>query len=174
MTKMIELVEEMRARLNQAAESEHALVRALGEALSRVDQKLLQDVRNMAVDHESRRGEILHELQTLATRIGTFPTQREQVPGVEFGNPTSKPIAAAILGASCAAAHDSGTPSYEWGDRVHQTAPRLRAIEYVRSIRRCKSDRQPPGHARRSQLRGSGLGPPGRPAIIDRKEQVDR
>ena len=95
MTKMIELVEEMRARLNQAAESEHALVRALGEALSRVDQKLLQDVRNMTVDHESRRGEILHELQTLATRIGTFPTQREQVPGVEFGNPTSKPIAAA-------------------------------------------------------------------------------
>jgi hypothetical protein len=95
MTKMIELVEEMRARLNQSAESEHALVRALGEALSRVDQKLLQDVRNMTVDHESRRGAILHELQTLATRIGAFPTQREQVPGVEFGNPTSKPIAAA-------------------------------------------------------------------------------
>ena len=73
MSKMIELVEEMRARLNQITDTEQALVRALGEALSRVDHKLLQDVRNITTDHESRRGAILHELQTLASRIGAFP-----------------------------------------------------------------------------------------------------
>ena len=55
MTDMTALVEEMRARLNQISDSEQALVRALSEALTRVDQKLLQDVRNIAVDHESRR-----------------------------------------------------------------------------------------------------------------------
>ena len=95
MTKMIELVEEMRARLNQIAEAEHTLVRALGEALSRVDQKLLQDVRSITTDHESRRGAILHELQALALRIGAFPVAREQAPGLEFGNPAARPIAAA-------------------------------------------------------------------------------
>jgi hypothetical protein len=95
MTKMTELVEEMRARLNQITDAEQALVRALAEALSRVDHKLLQDVRNISTDHESRRGAILHELQTLASRIGAFPAAREQAPGLEFGNPAAKPIAAA-------------------------------------------------------------------------------
>jgi len=94
MTKMTELVEEMRARLNQIAGAKQALVRALGEALSRVDHKLLQDVRNISTDHESRRGAILHELQTLASRIGAFPAARERAPGLEFGNPAAKPIAA--------------------------------------------------------------------------------
>lgn len=95
MSKMIELVEEMRARLNQITETEQALVRALGEALSRVDQKLLQDVRNITTDHESRRGAILHELQSLASRIGAFPGPREAVPGLPFSEPAGKPIAAA-------------------------------------------------------------------------------
>ena len=52
MSKMIELIEEMRARLNQVADTEHSLVRALSEALNRVDQKLLQDVRDITTDHK--------------------------------------------------------------------------------------------------------------------------
>jgi hypothetical protein len=84
MSKMIQLVEEMRARLNQIADTEQQLVRALSEALSRVDQKLLQDVRDIASEHESRRGAILHELQGLASRIGAFPPAREAVPGIEY------------------------------------------------------------------------------------------
>jgi hypothetical protein len=102
MSKMIELVEEMRARLNQITDSEQALVRALAEALSRVDHKLLQDVRNITTDHESRRGAILHELQTLASRIGAFPAPREAVPGLRevapglpFNEPPARTIAAA-------------------------------------------------------------------------------
>src|SRR5205085_8876831 len=95
MSKMIELVEEMRARLNQITDTEQALVRAIGAALSRVDNKLLQDVRNITTDHESRRGAILHELQTLASRIGAFPGVREPVPGLPFNEPPARPIAAA-------------------------------------------------------------------------------
>jgi hypothetical protein len=95
MSKMIELVEEMRARLNQITDTEQALLRALGEALSRVDQKLLQDVRNITTDHESRRGAILHELQSLALRIGAFPLAHEPAPGLEYAERAAKPIAAA-------------------------------------------------------------------------------
>ena len=94
MTKMIELVEEMRARLNQVTETEQALVRALADALSRVYQKLLQDVRDITTDHETRRGAILHELQGLASRIGAFPVPREPTAGLEDANPAAKPAAA--------------------------------------------------------------------------------
>ena len=52
MTKMIQLIEEMDARLSQIADAENELVRALGHALSRVDQRLLQDVRKITTEHE--------------------------------------------------------------------------------------------------------------------------
>ena len=87
---MIELVEEMRARLTEIARSEQALVGALGEALSRVDQRLLQDVRLITSEHEVRRSAILLELQSLASRIGAFPAAREPAP-VEYAEPAAKP-----------------------------------------------------------------------------------
>ena len=34
---------------------------------------MLQDVRNLAAEHEGRRGVILNELQGLASRLGVFP-----------------------------------------------------------------------------------------------------
>jgi uncharacterized protein (DUF885 family) len=97
MTKMSQLVEEMGARLGQIADAEQQLVRALGEALSRVDQELLQHVRNITTEHEARRGAILQELHTLAARIGAFPVAREPLPGVEYAEPPAArpPIAAA-------------------------------------------------------------------------------
>jgi len=99
MTKMVQLVEEMRARLTQIADSEQALVRALGEALSLVDQKLLQDVRNLTTEHEARRAAILYELQGLASRIGAFPTaQPEPAPGLEYVDPEVVAIGASHTG----------------------------------------------------------------------------
>jgi hypothetical protein len=95
MTKMIQLIEEMDARLSQIADAEKELVRALGHALSRVDQRLLQDVRKITTEHESRRGAILHELQGLATRIGAFPVARQATSGVEYAEPMPRPITAA-------------------------------------------------------------------------------
>lgn len=95
MSKMIQLVDEMRTRLNEITEREQALVRALGEALTRVDHRLLQDVRSITTEHEARRGAILLELQSLASRIGAFPAGREPVAPLNYAEPTPKPLAAA-------------------------------------------------------------------------------
>jgi hypothetical protein len=96
MSKMIELVEEMRTRLTEIAEREQVLVRALGEALTRVDHRLLQDVRSITSEHEARRGAILSELQGLASRIGAFPAvAREPVAQLNHVEPVLKPLAAA-------------------------------------------------------------------------------
>jgi hypothetical protein len=73
MTSLIEQIEEMRTRMNELGAGEQDLVRALGDALTRADQKLLQDVRSVAVEHEARRGAILNELQSLAARMGALP-----------------------------------------------------------------------------------------------------
>ena len=63
--------------MKELAAGEQELVRALGDALSRADQKLLEDVRSAAADHEARRGAILNELQSLAARMGALPGPRE-------------------------------------------------------------------------------------------------
>ena len=47
MSKMVQLVEELRERLNTIADGEQKLVSSLREALNRFDQKLLQDVRSI-------------------------------------------------------------------------------------------------------------------------------
>lgn len=78
MTKMAQLVDEVRARLTEIATTEQTLMRALDDALSAVDQQLLADVRDLTLSHEARRVAILQELQTLASRIGAFPVSREQ------------------------------------------------------------------------------------------------
>ena len=49
------------------------VVKKINAALARADQKLLQDVRSVAADHEARRGAILSELQSLAARMGALP-----------------------------------------------------------------------------------------------------
>ena len=92
MSKMIDLVEDMRARLDAVSGAEQALVRALAEALARVDQKLLHDVRSITTDHEARRGAILTELQGLAARMGAFPTPRESLAGIAYGH-AARPLA---------------------------------------------------------------------------------
>jgi len=72
MTKLLQHIEEMRARLKDVADNEQALVKALGDALDRLDQALLRDVRQVTSAHEARREAILEELQTLASGIGMF------------------------------------------------------------------------------------------------------
>jgi hypothetical protein len=72
MTKLKQHIEEMRARLNEVANNEQVLVQALADALNRMDQQLLRDVRGIANEHEARREAILGELQGLASGIGMF------------------------------------------------------------------------------------------------------
>ena len=88
--------------MNQLAAGEQDLVRALGDALSHADQKLLQDVRGVAEEHEARRGAILKELQSLAARMGALPRRR--------------PFAALEEAAVDLPAHDPPQPALRGGD----------------------------------------------------------
>lgn len=72
MTKLLQHIDEMRQRLSEIASNEKVLIKALGDALNRLDQQLLRDVRSITNEHEARREEILGELQTLAAGIGMF------------------------------------------------------------------------------------------------------
>jgi hypothetical protein len=79
MTKLVQHIDEMRARLTQTAHNERSLVESLSDALNRLDQDILQSVRNIAAGHEARRGAILNELQALACSIGMFLPPHEVV-----------------------------------------------------------------------------------------------
>lgn len=73
MKSVLEQIEEMRTRLTQTNNNERTLVRSLGEALNRIDDELLHEVRMVTAQYTARRGAIMEELQTLAATIGTLP-----------------------------------------------------------------------------------------------------
>jgi len=95
-TKLIQHIDEMRARLAQTAHGERALVESLGDALNRLDQDILQNIRNVATGHEARRGAILNELQALAGSIGRFLPAREPVEPVTISQENGHPHAPAV------------------------------------------------------------------------------
>lgn len=68
-------VEEMLIRLAENARTEQDFVLTLSDAIRRVDEQLLRDVRNVALQHELRREAILGELQELAARLCALPTR---------------------------------------------------------------------------------------------------
>ena len=72
LTQLTSHIEQVRQRLAQTAATERSLVQDLGDALKRFDQETLQNVRNVAAEHEARRSGILNELQALASSIGKF------------------------------------------------------------------------------------------------------
>lgn len=75
MTDLSKNVEEMLSRLAENARTEQDFVRTLSDALRRVDEQLLRDVRNVSLQHELRREAILGELQELATRLCALPVR---------------------------------------------------------------------------------------------------
>ena len=79
LTNLLPHIEEMRVRLSEIADTERSHVQSLSNALNRLDEDILQSVRNIAAEHETRRDAILDELQALAGSIGTFPSAREPV-----------------------------------------------------------------------------------------------
>ncbi len=76
MRPLLQQLEEMHIRIAETATHEEKLVKALGDALTRLDDQLLQDVQSIATEHEARRTAILGELQGLASSIGMFQVQR--------------------------------------------------------------------------------------------------
>lgn len=92
MTKIHDQIEEMQRRLTESAITEGAFVKALGDALNQVDQHLLNEVRRLGGEHESRRGAILHELQSLADRLCLFPTRQEPVAAIDHRAEAQAPL----------------------------------------------------------------------------------
>jgi len=76
MGKLQQQLEEMHIRIAEMASHEETLVKALSDALTRLDEQLLADVRAISSDHEVRRTAILGELQGLASSIGMFQVPR--------------------------------------------------------------------------------------------------
>ncbi len=91
-------IEEMRVRLSETANTERSLVQSLSDALNRLDQDILQSVRNIAADHETRRDAILDELQALAGSIGMFRPQHQPAPleSVATPRPLARPQPTAV------------------------------------------------------------------------------
>jgi len=79
---LVEQIEEMRIRMHEESRGEQHLVNALGLALKRADEKLLEAIRNVAAEHEARREGIMKELHALAARMGTLPAS--QVPAASL------------------------------------------------------------------------------------------
>jgi hypothetical protein len=92
MTNLTNQIEAMRIRMRELSGEELGLVRALGDALDRADQTLMEEVRNLSVAHEARRGAILAELQALAVRLGAFPRRLDPFGAVENASRDRPPI----------------------------------------------------------------------------------
>src|SRR5262249_13741882 len=91
LTKLPQHIEEMRERLSQTAAGEHVLVNDLSDSLHTLDQQLLQAVRQVAADHQTRRGTILNELRALADSIGNFRSPESAAPRVMGSEQTRAP-----------------------------------------------------------------------------------
>lgn len=79
-TTLQEQLELMRERMRQMADNEQKLVRGLGEALNVADERLREQVRQFAMEHNQRRTVALEELRALSARLGALPKGRyEQV-----------------------------------------------------------------------------------------------
>ena len=96
LTQLTSHIEQVRQRLAQTAHTERSLVQELGDALKRFDQDTLQNVRNVASEHEARRAGILNELHALAASIGKFLPAREPVESVAISHDNGHPHAPAV------------------------------------------------------------------------------
>jgi hypothetical protein len=79
MRPLLQQLEEMHIRIAETATHEERLVKAMADALTRLDDQLMQDVQSIATEHESRRTAILGELQGLASSIGMFQLPRPAI-----------------------------------------------------------------------------------------------
>ncbi len=77
MKSLVQHIDPINVNLTETFRSEQALVKSLGVALNDLDQRLLRDVRQVAADHQERRGTIFNALEDLAASIGSFQPQQE-------------------------------------------------------------------------------------------------
>jgi seryl-tRNA synthetase len=91
-TPLTEQLDQMRIRMNEVAQRENQLVAELNASIRRMDNQLLHDVRSIAAEHESRRANILDELQLLSVRLNGFPYRERQ--GSRLGDAGRAPLSA--------------------------------------------------------------------------------
>jgi hypothetical protein len=107
MRPLLQQLEEMHIRIAETATHEERLVKAMADALTRLDDQLMQDVQSIATEHESRRTAILGELQGLASSIGMFQLPR---PAIEAEASAYTPIAGDWREATSNIREDHDTP----------------------------------------------------------------
>jgi hypothetical protein len=116
LTKLLKHVDEMRERVRQTAISEQSLVRDLADSLKALDQQLLRDVRQVAADHQARRGSILYALEDLADAIGIFRPQHEDAlpKPVAVSQPVAGPPTAAAIPEQVDYGYQYSPPAGDW------------------------------------------------------------
>jgi hypothetical protein len=100
MAKLLQQIDHVSTHITETIRNEQALVQSLGDALNDLDQQLLRDIRQVAADHQIRRGTILNALEDLAGSIGMFPPQGQDAPPESAATPPlarPQPAATAIL-----------------------------------------------------------------------------
>lgn len=75
MTALPDNIEALLEKLTENSRSEMNLIRTLADAIRRVDDQLLREVRSVSIAHEIRREAIVGELQTLANRLCALPAR---------------------------------------------------------------------------------------------------
>lgn len=95
MTGLPENIEQMLQRLTENSKSELNIVRALADGIRRVDEQMLREVRQVALQHDVRREAIFGELQELASRLCVLPS-RNVMTAINNRDYTSKVPPAAI------------------------------------------------------------------------------
>lgn len=75
MTGLPQNVDTLLTRLAENSQDELTLVRSLADAVRRVDERMLRELRSVTLQHELRRESILGELHTLAARLCNLPAK---------------------------------------------------------------------------------------------------
>ena len=75
MTGIDHNVEDLLNRLADSSRGELHLIRTLADAIRRVDEQMLRELRGVTLQHEMRRETILGELQKLAGRLCNLPVK---------------------------------------------------------------------------------------------------
>jgi hypothetical protein len=86
MTDLPENIEQMLQRLMENSKTELDVMRDLADGIRSVDDQMLREVRNVALQHEVRREAIFGELQELASRLCAMPS-RNVLNGINRGFP---------------------------------------------------------------------------------------
>ena len=116
LTKLPQHIDEVRASLTETFRNEQSLVKSLGDELNHLDQQLLQSVRQVAADHQIRRGTILNALEDLADSIGMFRPQHEDAlpKPVAVSQPVAGPPTAAAIPEQVDYGYQYSPPAGDW------------------------------------------------------------